>query len=123
LWRHWQGLCTSGIVVNETLFVIARTKAFNKLGIKTPRAFRKHIAEQGYSFCEDEFKDFYDLLELLEFHLFQDHFDKDEVMRIITQFKILPTDAVIAATCRHYGIQKIATFDGDLLSKPWNYPR
>jgi hypothetical protein len=29
------------------------------------------------------------------------------------KFQLLPNDALIAATCKHYGIKKIATFDGD----------
>ncbi len=29
------------------------------------------------------------------------------------QYGLLPNDALIAATCRHYGIKKIATFDED----------
>ena len=28
-------------------------------------------------------------------------------------YDLLPNDALIAATCRHYGIKKIATFDED----------
>ncbi|WP_230972195.1 PIN domain-containing protein [Archaeoglobus neptunius] len=32
---------------------------------------------------------------------------------IIEKYKLLPNDALIAATCKHYGIKKIATFDED----------
>jgi len=28
-------------------------------------------------------------------------------------YKLLPNDALIAATCKHYGIKNIATFDSD----------
>ncbi len=34
-------------------------------------------------------------------------------MEISAQYGLLPNDALIAATCRHYGINKIATFDED----------
>ena len=34
-------------------------------------------------------------------------------MEISAQYGLLPNDALIAATCRHYGIKKIATFDED----------
>ena len=33
--------------------------------------------------------------------------------RVILQYGLLPNDALIAATCKHYGINKIATFDPD----------
>ncbi|MEM3505980.1 MAG: PIN domain-containing protein [Archaeoglobaceae archaeon] len=29
------------------------------------------------------------------------------------KYGLLPNDALIAATCKHYGIRKIATFDRD----------
>ncbi len=32
---------------------------------------------------------------------------------------LLPNDALIAATCRHYGISTIATFDEDFRRVPW----
>ncbi len=34
-------------------------------------------------------------------------------------FGLLPNDALIAATCRHYGIGTIATFDEDFRRVPW----
>ncbi|WP_456329743.1 PIN domain-containing protein [Archaeoglobus sp.] len=33
--------------------------------------------------------------------------------KIVEKYKLLPNDALIAATCKHYGIKKIATFDED----------
>jgi len=32
---------------------------------------------------------------------------------VIKKHRLLPNDALIAATCKHYGIKKIATFDED----------
>ena len=32
---------------------------------------------------------------------------------IMLEYKLLPNDALIAATCKYYGIKKIATFDED----------
>ena len=106
-------LCTSGIVINETLFVIARTKAFKELRIKSMKAFRDHIARNGYSFCESDFKDFYNVLEIAKVDIFHDHFDKDEFILTMTTYRLLPNDALITATCKHHGIRKIATFDPD----------
>ncbi len=36
-----------------------------------------------------------------------------EAIEIGLKYKLLPNDALIAATCEHYGIRKIATFDED----------
>ncbi len=32
---------------------------------------------------------------------------------VFKEYNLLPNDALIAATCKHYGIKKIATFDED----------
>jgi len=36
-----------------------------------------------------------------------------EFFEIFENYNLLPNDALIAATCKYYGINKIATFDGD----------
>lgn len=38
-----------------------------------------------------------------------------EMMDIMGKYNLLPNDALIAATCRAYGISIIASFDGDLM--------
>lgn len=38
---------------------------------------------------------------------------KSEAKEFITKYSLLPNDALIAATCKHHGIKKIATFDPD----------
>ncbi|HUV79737.1 MAG TPA: hypothetical protein VMW40_02775 [Candidatus Bathyarchaeia archaeon] len=63
-----------------TLFVIARTKALKDIRIKSMKAFRDHIARNGYSFCERDFKDFYNVLEIAKVDIFHEHFDKDELV-------------------------------------------
>ena len=35
------------------------------------------------------------------------------LLETMTGYKLLPNDALIAATCKQYGITKIATFDAD----------
>jgi len=32
---------------------------------------------------------------------------------MMEKYRLLPNDAAIAATCKYYGIRKIATFDDD----------
>ncbi len=36
-----------------------------------------------------------------------------EAVEIGIKYRLLPNDALIVATCKHYGIKKIATFDED----------
>ena len=35
------------------------------------------------------------------------------MFEIVKNYGLLPNDALIVATCKHYGIKKIATFDED----------
>ena len=35
------------------------------------------------------------------------------MFKIVKEYGLLPNDALIAATCKYYGIKKIATFDED----------
>ncbi|MEA2046127.1 MAG: PIN domain-containing protein [Euryarchaeota archaeon] len=39
--------------------------------------------------------------------------DLDLLFHTIDKYGLLPNDALIAATCQHYGIIRIATFDSD----------
>ena len=36
-----------------------------------------------------------------------------KIFEIIKNYKLLPNDAIIAASCKYFGIKKIATFDDD----------
>ena len=42
-----------------------------------------------------------------------------EAAGIATRYGLLPNDALIAATCRRYGVDTIASFDGDFRRIPW----
>ena len=38
---------------------------------------------------------------------------------IAVKYGLLPNDALIASTCKHYGVNIIATFDEDFKRIPW----
>ena len=57
----------------------------------------KSFFERGV--CEDEIKMLFHSINLAK--------------EISIKYKLLPNDALIAATCKYYGISKIATFDDD----------
>ena len=50
---------------------------------------------------------------LLDFVLLPSSITLNELKEVIEKYKLLPNDALIALTCKHYGITKIATFDDD----------
>ncbi len=44
---------------------------------------------------------------------------KQTALDIMRQYGLLPNDAIIAATCKHYNIDTIITFDEDFKRVPW----
>ena len=44
---------------------------------------------------------------------------KQIAIEVMRQYGLLPNDALIASTCRHYGIERILTFDEDFKRVPW----
>ncbi len=84
-------LVTSVTVVEETLYVLRRI---------TGRS-NEEIAEKVVEFIRGL------EIEVLRTLPVEDFFD------VFRKYDLLPNDALIAATCRHYGIGKIATFDKD----------
>ncbi len=59
-----------------------------------------------------EFNKVLNLLDLAENLPINDVIEK-MANEIIINYGLLPNDALIAATCKHHGIKKIATFDED----------
>ena len=84
-------LCSNIIVYLETLFVIQKLKVKYKfLNLKNASEFFENIIMLP--------TDFIPLSEILE---------------CIERYGLKSNDAFISATCKYYGIRKIATFDED----------
>jgi len=108
---------TSGIAVNEALYV-AMYEYYKQRGmIKGKYGLRKLIVKQGYPMeVIDVLNSF---LKDLNIEIVGDYFEHDEYFQIIKEFKLLPNDAQIALTCQHHGIDTILTFDEDFKRLPW----
>ncbi|MCE4599614.1 MAG: PIN domain-containing protein [Desulfurococcales archaeon] len=59
------------------------------------------------------------LLDELGVKILKDYQSVEELRDIIAQYRLLPTDAQIALTCRYYGISTIASLDEDFKRVPW----
>ncbi len=78
---------------------------------------RRLIAEKGYA---KEVLDTIDsFLKDLDVKVINDYFEYNEYLRILQEYKLLPNDAQIALTCKHYAIGTIITFDEDFKRVPW----
>jgi predicted nucleic acid-binding protein len=106
-------IVTSFVVVNETVYTISRKLAEKRFGVTSYRSFRDFVSSKGYDSLVDEIAKFFDLLDDFDVVVLRDYQNVFELWNIMVQYNLLPNDALIVATCRHYGIKKIATFDED----------
>ncbi|MEB3773835.1 MAG: PIN domain-containing protein [Desulfurococcales archaeon] len=108
---------TSLTVVNELLYISAR-KYYQTLGeLKSSYSFRKLIARKGYpEFIANGIRR---LLEDLEVEVLVENVKYQEMIEVASQLKLLPSDAIIALTCKHNNIDTIITFDEDFKRVPW----
>jgi len=82
---------TSISVVEETFFVLKRLT----------RESNSEIAKKVKTLIEGLEIDVIDQLPFSEF------------LEVFGNYELLPNDALIAATCKHHGLKRIATFDDD----------
>ena len=107
----------SSNVVEETFFkllYIETERLFGKAGKHAVKdRFQKH--REKFRNVEKYMADF--VVESVESGIIDLLDINREILRksieIGFRYGLLPNDALIAATCRHYGIKKIATFDED----------
>ncbi|MCE4613675.1 MAG: PIN domain-containing protein [Desulfurococcales archaeon] len=63
--------------------------------------------------------EFVKLLKTINVFVVQDYAAPHELLETMTRYNLPPSDAIIALTCRHYGIDTILTFDEDFKRVPW----
>ena len=108
---------TSLTVVNELLYITTR-KYYESMGeAKGPYSLRNIITAKGYpKLIIDGIQR---ILEDLEVEILVEYVDYKELIDTAIRFKLLPSDAIIALTCRHHNIDVILTFDTDFERVPW----
>ena len=112
-------LYTSLRIVDEAIFTIVRTKAWIKLGIRRIEKLRDHIQKHGYEFFEEDIEKTIKFLKETNTTVIENKATPQELIEAAKQFHLLPADALIALTCKHYGINNILTFDEDFKRIPW----
>jgi len=112
-------LYTSIRVLDEVIFTIVRTKAWIRLGIRRIEKLREYIQKHGYYFFEEDIDELYRFLREANIAVVEDRATPQELIDVAKKFHLLPADALIASTCKHYGIEAILTFDEDFKRVPW----
>ena len=104
-------LITSVTVYEETFYVGLRLLADKRLGIKSAFSLREYVRKNGYDFANDFIQSMDEVFSRI--YIVNDVKDLTAIKYTAIKYRLLPNDALIAATCKYYGIKKIATFDED----------
>ena len=108
---------TSLTAINELLYISTRKYYRAMEELIGPYSLRKLIVNKGYpKFIVDGIRN---LLEDLEVEVLVENVEYQEVIETVRQLKLLPSDAIIALTCKRYNIDTIITFDEDFKRIPW----
>ncbi len=108
---------TSLTVVNELLYISARKYYQTLRELRGPYSLRKLITTKGYP--KLIVNGIRELLEDLEVKVLVEDVDYQGMIEAASQLKLLPSDTIIALTCKYNDIDTIITFDEDFKRVPW----
>lgn len=106
-------------IVDEVEFVIIRRLAKERLGIRKLSRLKEHIRKNGLDFAIDTLERYTEMLHEFDITLLRDYAESEELLETMKKYQLTPSDAIIALTCKHYGIDTILTFDEDFKRIPW----
>ncbi len=98
-------------ILEETTFILIREELAHK-GIVKFYDQRDFIEKNGYRNLS-VYKKFFEFLKKFNILILENKLSVDDFTNIMEKYCLLPNDALIATTCKYYGIKKIATFDED----------
>ena len=90
--------CYKHSVYGETFYVGIKIIAKDRLGIRNPYSFREYIKKNGYNFADDFLNNMHEVFDVLE--VTNDVRDLKLIESIAKDYRLLPNDALIAATCK-----------------------
>jgi len=107
---------TSDYVINEVLFKILMFELFN-LGAKNVYSAKRLFLKVDKVETPSKVLEFFEeLIEVYGLKVMQYPLTSKSLrdwIEVMHRYKLFPTDALIAVTCRYYDIKTIATFDDD----------
>ena len=106
-------------VIDEAIFTLIRLDALRRLDIRRLDQLREYIRKHGIKEFANAINDVEELIEELGIVVLDDKGSLGELLEVMRSYNLLPGDALIAITARHYGIDTILTFDEDFKRIPW----
>jgi len=105
------------VVHNEVIYASTLHYLEHNYNVRGTYSVRKWISKHGYP--EEVIKAIQELIKRLKVRLLPSVYTETELYEALITLRLLPSDAIIALTCRHYGIDTILTFDEDFKRVPW----
>ncbi|MCE4618120.1 MAG: PIN domain-containing protein [Desulfurococcales archaeon] len=106
-------------IIDEVEFVIIRRLAKKRLGIRKLSRLKEHIRKEGLDFAIDMLERYIKMLHEFDIAVLKDYAEPKELLETMKTYRLTPSDAIIALTCKNYGIDTILTFDEDFKRVPW----
>ena len=106
-------------IIDEVEFVIIRRLARKRLGIRKLGRLKEHIRKNGLDFAIDMLERYTEMLREFNITVLRDYAEPKELLETMRKYQLTPSDAIIALTCKHYGINTILTFDEDFKRISW----
>ena len=105
------------VVHNEIIYASTMHYLEHKHRMKGAYSARKWIKKHGYP--KEVINVIRELIKRLNIRLISSIYTEGELYGTLMEFRLLPSDAIIALTCKHHGIDAILTFDEDFKRVPW----
>ena len=112
-------LAVSLRVIDEIIFTLIRLDALRRLNIRKLDQLREYIRKRGIKEFANAMNDVEELIEGLGIVVLEDKGSLRELLEVMRSYNLLPGDALVAVTAKHYGISTILTFDEDFKRIPW----
>ena len=106
-------------IIDEVEFVIIRRLAKERLGIRELSKLKEYIRKRGLGFAVDVLEKYTEMLYEFDIRVLNDYAEPRELLNVMKTYQLTPSDAIIALTCKYYGIDSIITFDEDFKRIPW----
>ena len=110
---------TSLRTIEEVSYILVKVYLSRRYGIRGVHGVREFVRRKGLSLVREELRTFRSLVKEYGIVVLRDDASVDEIHEVMVRYSLLPGDAIIALTCRHYGIDAILTFDEDFRRVPW----
>jgi len=110
---------TSLRTIEEVSYVLIQVRATKLFDVKGIHGVKEVVKYPGLDFVKEELERLQGVIKDYDIRVLYDRATIEELHEVMKRYRLLPGVALIALTCKHYGIVRILTFDEDFRKVPW----